>query len=156
MLFRSPSVSDWMKLCQSLLTQIILFNRRREGEASKLLLATYQTRNRAPAHPEVYESLSKLEKSLVNNFTRLEIRGKRERKVPLLLTHDMEASIDLLIRNRAAVGVCSENPYVFARTSGTSHIRGSDCLRKFSLECQAKHPERLRSTRLRKHIATLC
>ena len=100
--------------------------------------------------------ITKLEKSLVNNFTRLEIRGKRERKVPLLLTHDMEASIDLLIRNRAAVGVCSENPYVFARTSGTSHIRGSDCLRKFSLECQAKHPERLRSTRLRKHIATLC
>ncbi|XP_037396315.1 uncharacterized protein LOC119263848 isoform X1 [Pygocentrus nattereri] len=57
----APSVSDWKKLCQSLLTQIILFNRRREGEASKLLLATYQTRNRAPAHPEVYESLSKLE-----------------------------------------------------------------------------------------------
>ncbi|KAL7872223.1 hypothetical protein SRHO_G00072060 [Serrasalmus rhombeus] len=57
----APSVSDWKKLCQSLLTQIILFNRRREGEASKLLLATYQTRNRAPAHSEVYESLSKLE-----------------------------------------------------------------------------------------------
>ncbi|KAL7858878.1 hypothetical protein SRHO_G00140250 [Serrasalmus rhombeus] len=152
----APSVSDWKKLCQSLLTQIILFNRRREGEASKLLLATYQTRNRAPAHPEVYESLSKLEKSLVNNFTRLEIRGKRERKVPLLLTHDMEASIDILISNRTAVGICSENPFVFARISGTSHMRGSDCLRQFSLECQAKHPECLRSTRLRKHIATLC
>ncbi|XP_049340191.1 uncharacterized protein LOC111192507 isoform X2 [Astyanax mexicanus] len=152
----APNVSDWTKLSQSLLTQIILFNRRREGEASKLLMATYQTRNRTPAHPEVYESLSKLEKSLVNNFTRLEIRGKRERKVPLLLTHEMEASIDLLIRNRAAVEICSENPFVFARTSGTSHIRGSDCLRKFSLECQAKHPERLRSTKLRKHIATLC
>ncbi|KAL7881118.1 hypothetical protein SRHO_G00033720 [Serrasalmus rhombeus] len=152
----APSVSDWKKLCQSLLTQIILFNRRREGEASKLLLATYQTQNRAPAHPEVYESLSKLEKSLVNNFTRLEIRGKRERKVPLLLTHDMEASIDILISNRTAVGICSENPFVFARISGTSHMRGSDCLRQFSLECQAKHPECLRSTRLRKHIATLC
>ncbi|XP_037391621.1 uncharacterized protein LOC119264189 isoform X1 [Pygocentrus nattereri] len=40
--------------------------------------------------------------------------------------------------------------------NGTSHMRGSDCLRQFSLECQAKHPECLRSTRLRKHIATLC
>lgn len=150
----APSVSDWKKLYQSLLTQIILFNRKKEGEASKLLLATYQMRNRAPAHLEVYERLSKLEKSLVKNFTRN--KNTREKRVPLLLTHDMVASIDILISNRTAVGICKEKPYVFARISGTTNIRGADCHRQFLQKCQAKHPECLTSTKLRKHIATLC
>lgn len=49
----------------------------------------------------------------------------------------------------------AENDFVFARQSSTGHIRCTDILRKFSTECGAKNPETLRSTKLRKHIATI-
>ena len=41
------------------------------------------------------------------------------------------------------------------RKDSEIHIRGTDCLRKFSEECRAEAPERLRSTRLCKQIATM-
>lgn len=34
--------------------------------------------------------------------------------------------------------------------------RTKDCLHKFAGACGASHPERLQSTKLRKHVATLC
>lgn len=36
-----------------------------------------------------------------------------------------------------------------------SHYRGQDCSRVYASQCGAKHPEHLRSTQLRKHVATL-
>ena len=54
-------------------------------------------------------------------------------------------------------GVNTNNNYVFARAKYRSmnHVRGSDCLRVFSEDCGAKEPKLLRSTKLRKQIATL-
>lgn len=37
-----------------------------------------------------------------------------------------------------------------------NNIRGCDCLRKYAKESGAENPELLRSTKLRKHVATLC
>ncbi|KAI4802232.1 hypothetical protein KUCAC02_020084, partial [Chaenocephalus aceratus] len=37
----------------------------------------------------------------------------------------------------------------------TSFYRGQDCIRLFARQCGAKNPEYLRSTQLRKHVATL-
>lgn len=37
----------------------------------------------------------------------------------------------------------------------SSHIRESNCLRTFSVMCDATHPETFRSTSFRKHIATM-
>lgn len=45
----------------------------------------------------------------------VEIRGKRGRKVPVILTPEVKDSIDLLIKTRKAVGIPDENPYIFAR-----------------------------------------
>ena len=47
------------------------------------------------------------------------------------------------------------NSYLFPRKDSEFHIRGTDCLRKFSEECGAEAPERLCSTWLRKQIATM-
>ncbi|KAL1267264.1 hypothetical protein QQF64_002939 [Cirrhinus molitorella] len=147
--------ADWKILAETLLCQIILFNRRREGEASKLLLASYASRNVKPPNEDVVKSLTKLEQELCNELTRLEIRGKRGKKVPVLLTKDMVESMDMLNESRSKVGVSDANPYVFARVGALTHIRGSDCLRKFSKMCGAKDPRSLTSTKLRKQIATL-
>ena len=45
----------------------------------------------------------------------VEVLGKKNRKVPVLLTRDMTAAIETLISTREAVGIPTLNPYVFAQ-----------------------------------------
>lgn len=49
----------------------------------------------------------------------------------------------------------STNVYLFARPNCQSHYRAQDCLRLYASQCGAQNPEHLKSTHLRKHVATL-
>lgn len=152
-----PDPKAYAMLSESILSQIILFNRRRQGEAAKMLLETYENKNTEALNEDVMQCLTKFERDLSNEFTRIVIRGKRGRKVPVLLTREMTRGLDFLIEHRTQENsILFNNKYVFARPKSDSHLRGSDCLRKFANLCDAKHPETLTSTHLRKHIATLC
>lgn len=156
-LIEGPDPKAYSIMSETILSQIILFNRRRQGEAAKMLLQTYESKNNDALNEDVMQCLSKLEQDLSNDFTRVVIRGKRGRKVPVLLTKEMTRSLDFLIEHRTQENnIFETNKYVFARQSSDCHIRGSDSLRKFANECNAKHPETLTSSQLRKHIATLC
>lgn len=100
--------------------------------------------------------LSKLEKDLSHEFTRVVIRGKSGRKVPVLLTRVMTKSLNFLIEQRIEGNeILDSNEYVFARQNSYSHLRGSDCLRKYAAASGTRRPETLTSTQLRKHVATL-
>ena len=60
-------------------------------------------------------------------------KGKRDRKVPLLLTKEVkEAIIDVLVEKRTEGGINQENPYLFAATGNGSlgHLRPWECMRK--------------------------
>ncbi|XP_077073859.1 uncharacterized protein LOC143738123 [Siphateles boraxobius] len=149
------SSSNWANLTKVTLAQVILFNRRREGEVSKMLVSTFILRDQSEPHADVNVALSELEKSLCKHFVRLEIRGKRGRKVPVLLTPAMVDSLHLLVEKRRECGVADNNLYMFARPYAVSHYRGSDCIRYFVKACGAKNPLSLTSTKLRKHVATL-
>ena len=46
----------------------------------------------------------------------VEIKGKRGRKVPILLTREVKKVIDVLVEKRGEVGVNAHNPYLFAAT----------------------------------------
>ncbi|XP_041845828.1 uncharacterized protein LOC121642870 isoform X1 [Melanotaenia boesemani] len=105
---------------------------------------------------DIYETLSPVEKQLSQRLTHLVTRGKRGRKVPILLLERTKASLDFLIKKRREVGILEENPFLFARLGTTTNLRGCDCLRRFAEESKAKNPELLRSTKLRKQVATLC
>lgn len=89
----------------------------------------------------------------------VEIRGKRGRKVPVILTPEVKDSIDLLIKTRKAVGIPDENPYVFARPTRQSlqHMRAWDCLRNLATECDPPltNLANITSTKLKKYIATI-
>ncbi|KAK6484851.1 hypothetical protein HHUSO_G12717, partial [Huso huso] len=88
-----------------------------------------------------------------NHFSRIEIMGKRGRKVAVLLTPNMVKAMALLVDKRRECGVSDTNEFLFGRPKCWSHYRGQDWF--YASQCGAKNPEHLRSTQLRKHVATL-
>ena len=85
------------------------------------------------------------------------IRGKRGRKVPIILTAEMVKAILSLIHYRGAAGVNRENKYIFAAPTRDSlkFLRGHDCLSAVVQRCGVKSPSAIKSTRLRKYVATV-
>ncbi|CAM4558620.1 unnamed protein product [Leuciscus chuanchicus] len=141
----SPSTKAWMELAKVCLAQMILFNRRREGEVSSMPLSAFLSRDTSDPHEDVDWAFFEVKKNnLCRHFTRVITMGARGRPVPVLLTSKMLCALELLT-----------NPYMFARPEAMPHFRGSYCIRGFAKACDAKCPKSLTSTRLRKHAATL-
>lgn len=65
-----------------------------------MLMVTYQNRTMQELSQDVMQCL-KFEQDLGNAFTRLVIRGKRGRKVTVLLTRETTESLDFLLENRS-------------------------------------------------------
>ncbi|KAI4793452.1 hypothetical protein KUCAC02_032708 [Chaenocephalus aceratus] len=146
---------NYAELAKVALAQVIVFNRRRTEEVSKMHLKHFNERDDAELHQDVAKGLSKTEQRLCNYFSRVEIPGKRGRKVAVLLSPSMLDALSLLVSKRTECGVCSTNVFLFARPKCMSCYRGQDCLRLHASKCGAKHPEHLRLLHLRKHVATL-
>jgi len=150
--------STWIKLAKFLLVRITIFNRKRSSEVASLELGEYSQRiERGGVNDDVSAALTPTERFMVRNMTRLETVGKRFRPVPVLLTRDMVTAVNMLIATRENIGqVSHKNKYVFAMPlgCGTSFIQGCAATREAANKCGAEHPERLRATRLRHHIAT--
>ncbi|KAL4230711.1 hypothetical protein ACF0H5_011086 [Mactra antiquata] len=152
------SKSAYDILNQVTLARLVLFNRRRGGETQRVSLEAYASKCHKTSTPkEVEDSLSPVEKMLCATFSRIEIRGKKGRTVPVLLTPELESSIDLLLKHRESAGVHVENPYLFPRSNYASKqpLRSTDVLRKFSKEAHLSGPDNVTSTKLRKHVATV-
>lgn len=117
----------------------------------------FERRNTGNINCDVLQSLTTWEQTLCNKLNRIEVKGKKGRKVPVLLTGEMTESLELLMKHRTSVGIRSDNIFVFARANGDSQmcIRGSDCLRKLAIKSCVKIPANLTSTKLRKQIATV-
>ena len=151
------SPQAYAELARVTLTQIIVFNRRRAGEVSKMTLESFKKRDQTELHSDIAASLSPFEQKLAQHFSRVEIMGKRGRKVAVLLNPEVVSATTLLSHKRDACNVHKDNPFLFGRPQcpPTSYYRGQDCIRIFAHACGAKNPDNLRSTQLRKHIATL-
>ena len=150
------NATAWMDLSRISLALIILFNRRRQGEVSKMTISDLNQQH-SGNEEDVVNALSSFEKTLCTIFSRIEIIGKRGRTVPVILTDEIKTWLKLLVQTRTDVGVHPDNNFIFARLcyGSLGHIRGSDCLREFGEDCGANHPNLLRSTKLRFQIATL-
>ena len=87
----------------------------------------------------------------------LYVRGKRGRKVPVILTSDVVKAMISLIDSREKVGIPRENKFVFAAPtrSSLSHLRGHDCINKVANKCNLICPEAMKSTKVRKYTATV-
>nr|CAH7745321.1 unnamed protein product [Callosobruchus chinensis] len=149
----------WIRLAEALLARIILFNKRRSGEASKLTINQFLTETnwKKECTGELWATLSKFERELARRQKLIQIVGKRGRVVPIILTEDVTEGIKLLISTRSSIGVNVKNIYVFARINNSSiaHMRGSDALRNCVSRADLKQPSSMTGTKLRKYIATV-
>ncbi|RXG61253.1 hypothetical protein Avbf_15172 [Armadillidium vulgare] len=133
----------WMNLMKLTLSSIILFNRRRSGEAERILICHYEKGLQASSScPDLQKTLSPSEQMMSKYFKRIEIPGKRGNKVPNL---------------RDFIGVNPDNKFLFPRPNNDSvnSISGSKTLQDIVKMADLKKPETMLSTNLRKHIATM-
>ncbi|XP_067260572.1 uncharacterized protein si:dkey-117m1.4 isoform X2 [Chanodichthys erythropterus] len=168
-LSRSPqSAEAWRLLCHSSLALLILYNRRRECEVSKLTISEYQARvtpqypiPMAPGAPPTLTpleaSLSPFERMVLPHLPRVGVQGKRGRVQPLILPPHSEACLEMLLQTRTGVGIDPQNPYVFARPyhSPATPLRGTDLLRSLARSSGTRHPRALTQTRVRRQVAIL-
>lgn len=97
-----------------------------------------------------------MERQLTKQLKRIVIRGKRGRGIPILFTPTLQKTIIFLLKTREVVDfIDKNNPYLFAQPHSLNCIRGSDAIRKLSVDSGAKNPENLTSTKLRKKVATI-
>ena len=161
-LLEQYSNEDYFSLLESSLSTIQLFNRRRAGEMERMLVADFNNREdfSSTNAKELLKNLSNLSKKLVKEYTRVEIRGKLGRIVPVLIRSDIVKCLELLIYYRDRANIPPGNKYLFGLPGMDKHryryLRACNLLRKFSVECGASTPFTLRGTKLRKHVATAC
>jgi hypothetical protein len=142
----------FLNLC---LTQLILFNRKRCGEAQRIKLSDFSNglKSDKVVDDVILQSLSAFEVKLCETHRRFEIMGKMKKKVPVILTAAMLGNLTMLVEARSHVSVGSD--HLFGRINSVHPYRGNDALRGHSHACGAKYPELLTSTKLRKQLATL-
>ena len=153
----TPSFSTWRKLAQLTMTRMTVFNKRRGGEVSKLLLKTYETRPdwKNCTNQEVLATLQPMEKMLLKRVDLVQVPGKKSRKVPMLMTNDVKEGIEVLNAHRETVGIPSTNPFCFASRSSSGHLDSWQAMNLISQEASLMHPELVTSTKLRKYNATV-
>ncbi|XP_071263238.1 uncharacterized protein [Salvelinus alpinus] len=162
------SAEAWRLLCHSSLALLILYNRRRECEVSKLVIAEYRARvtpqcpvpvppGAPPALTPLEASLSPFERLVLPHLPRVGVQGKRGRVQPLILPPHCEPCLELLLQTRQDVGVDPQNPYVFARPyhSPATPLRGTDLLRSLARSSGTRNPRALTQTRVRRQVAIL-
>ncbi|KAJ8315921.1 hypothetical protein KUTeg_006528 [Tegillarca granosa] len=151
---------NYQDLAEAVLAQVILFNRKRSGEAQRMKLEHFKNavkKSITPPDKEILNSLTKFEAALCTSVLRVEIRGKRGRKVPVLLTEDMQKGVHMLIKLRKNPEVQPKRDYLFARPlDAKTPFYGNVAIRKHTMLCGAKQPELMTSTGLRKQLGTMC
>lgn len=151
------TVTEWNILAETTLLGIQVFNRRRPGEMERVLIEDFKCYEGLDAEtPEEFRTTFS-RKYEADRYVRFLIRGKLNRTVPVILDKNQLESIKLLLERREDARVNPRNPYVFGVVGPSNKfLRACTLIRKYSIECGAEHPERLRGTNLRKHIATTC
>lgn len=148
---KSSSIQNYCSLARVSLAQMILFNRHRYGEVSKISLKNFLDKDDTHVHQDL--GLSECEKKLCSHFTRVVLMDKNQQKSAVLLPPEVVRGLQLLIMRRKECGVPKENPHLFAVPKCMSYYRGHDCLKTYASKCGARHPEHLTSTQLRRRIA---
>ena len=86
----------------------------------------------------------------------LQIPGKRNRKVPLLLTKEVQKGLQMLVDKRNQCIIPAQNPYVFVSKSANGYLESWQAMSLVANSADLVQPKLVTSTRLRKYNATVC
>ncbi|XP_063931205.1 uncharacterized protein LOC135143259 [Zophobas morio] len=156
------SSKAWKELCSYTLTCIQVFNRRRPGESQRMLVSDLKNIRKADYAGDqmLFNSLDIREQEAVKEFSLIFLRGKLNRSVSMLVDHTTLECLNLIMKHREQAGVLKENPYIFGLPGEDQqefrHLDACTLMRNYSSSCGLSHPETIRATLLRKHIATYC
>ena len=150
-----PTAETGRKLSEALLAQVVLFNKRRGGEASRITVENYKDcvklREETDNNGEIFCSLDEVEKDLAKNHMHINVVGKCNKHVPVILTLRMKQKFDALLEYRAHLGIPPDNKYFFGIPKRQTHIKAWDVMRNFNEQFGLP---RITTTGLRKYLAT--
>ena len=149
--------NTYRRLLEVVLSRITIFNKRRGGEASSLLLSAYTepAQWHKTANTEILNSLQPLERKLFQRLDMVQLPGKRGRRVPMLITQDVKLAMDILVASRDTVGVPTRNPYFFATQSAYGYLDSWRVMTNMANAAGLKRPELITTTALRKYVSTV-
>ena len=99
---RGPQIRPaWKRLNEVTLCHLIMFNRRRQGEVTRMKLEDFHKHTAAIVSGDcLLTDLAFVQWHLCKMFNVIEIVGKRGRTVPVLLTTEVMAWLDMLLLQR--------------------------------------------------------
>ncbi|CAC5406034.1 unnamed protein product [Mytilus coruscus] len=147
-------VDTYARLCKLVLSEVILFNRKRSGEVQRLTKQSFLDSLLNPnVDEEIKKTLTGFEQQLCESHIRVETRGKRGRKIAILFTRPMKEDIEYLIELQKKLELQSQ--YIFVQPHSCNPYRGTHVLKDLAEQSDLEHPERITSTNLRKQLATV-
>ena len=156
-LIQSPNYNCWRPLSEAVLARLVVFNKRRASEPAKLELSQYLNRPnwKKLSNQEVLKSLNPLEAKLMNRMDLIQVPGKRNRRVPILITPEVGKAMDLLAKTRYQCGISKHNQYFFATDSTNGYLNTWLVLHNHAVAAKVESPRLITSGRLRKYVATI-
>ena len=147
---------NYFYLAKVVLCKIVVFNKRRGGEVSRISVSDFVKRPKwsSQTNEDISKSFSRLEKKLSERLDMIKVSGKRGRHVPILLTLDIVDALNLLLEDRCNINIKQSNQYFFA-TRGDKYLRAHEILHEFAQKAGLVNPSAITSTNLRKYIATV-
>lgn len=161
-LSESFDYTKWLYLSKLTMISILIYNRKRVGDTENITLEDFKCKEamNQNTNQQLFESLSNQAKEVASRYSRMKVRGKKNRTVPVLLNQSMEKSLNLLISHREDAGIVPQNKYLFALPpSSIEEVKVIDAgttLKKFVELSGAKNPSSITGTNLRKQLATMC
>ena len=92
--------------------------------------------------------------TILNRMDMLQVRGKCNRRVPILITPECQRSMEILQKSRSVQGIPETNYYFFA-SRGIGHIDAWQTIHKTAQEAGCKKVEFMTCTKLRKYCSTV-
>ncbi|RXG73974.1 hypothetical protein Avbf_01616 [Armadillidium vulgare] len=153
---KDPCLENWLELTQACLCKIVIFNKRRGDDMTKMLLSSYNSKDNwsLSESDEAYKSLTLLEKTICRRYDVIQIKGRRDKFIPVTVPPDTKISLDLLTTMREECGIPKQNQYLFSTATNNGYYRSWNIINRFGRQCNLNKIHLLTNTNLRKFIST--
>lgn len=151
----APSAENYAALAKAVLSQIILFNRRKGLQVSAVQLEQFASLKTSAMVDDMDVMVTDLERTMCSFFSRVDIRVSSGQIVPILLKPLFVSTLKLLVQVREKCGVPSQNPYLFGSPHTLTAYRGPMCIRRYLKELGLASAKALTLQKIQQHYGTM-